>query len=738
MLPGIRERVNYKGIAIETGIPHRQFEQKRELRLLVDAVLDELGVANGAPNEQPRRILDSEVRTPLTTYSDLKSSGLIWLREHGYSKASIASYHSHLNAFMRHFGRTDKSSTAKDFGLYFESQANAFLQAEGKSNVVRSALNLWSRIHGELHQSIYLPADFAAALTELVVASGRTKRDIARSAGVKVADTVGDWMRGDRRPSDPERIAKLEEVLNVLPGTLSSKLFFGRTRRATNIPKEWWPESWQKLRSDPLHRRDKVVALIPEHLLMVPPEQLKPAFDDALQKVVEGHGEPLFRQKLRTFRKKVYWLSHADWSDQLKAEFLALKEYKTAPSGLGNKKRRGSWRDRSADMALGQLESFFGFLRLPADHHDIELRGMGLSLESLTLAWLTVPEIVERFLDFRRTRSGAYNAATETFISTWGALLQPESGWLWLHPELLERLPEPQWELVGAAGGWKAYCVAAHTELRASLASLQRNGEIRQTREPMLPIWPILDHPEPLSLINDALTLTRQDLEARVRPNEMFSSGLAAAWRDYMLLCLLVRFPLRAKHWGMFTYNKDGSGYLQNHPRDGWRLVIPYDDFKNVRNKTIFTLHNRERVLTLNFSKLQPLKQLIPLLEFYLEKIHPVIVGEGNFLFPTRGGEAVPGSYIYARVKIWTREYLSQHSTRQTGIKGVFSFGPHAFRDIVATHIIKTTGSISLAANILLDSEEMVRQHYARFLPEDRIGLAMAELVDVFEPDEDL
>ncbi len=92
---------------------------------------------------------------------------------------------------------------------------------------------------------------------------------------------------------------------------------------------------------------------------------------------------------------------------------------------------------------------------------------------------------------------------------------------------------------------------------------------------------------------------------------------------------------------------------------------------------------------------------------------------------------------LFNRIQNWSHEYLSQNSSRGLGIKGVHSFGPHAFRDIVATDIIKTTGSISLAANMLLDSEETVRRHYARFLPEDRIALAMDGLASAFETEKD-
>ena len=41
-----------------------------------------------------------------------------------------------------------------------------------------------------------------------------------------------------------------------------------------------------------------------------------------------------------------------------------------------------------------------------------------------------------------------------------------------------------------------------------------------------------------------------------------------------------------------------------------------------------------------------------------------------------------------------------------------------------ATHILKTGGSISMAADALLDTEEMIRDHYGRYLPQDRIKAA--------------
>jgi hypothetical protein len=736
-LPGIRSRVNYKGVVLETGIPARQFRPSRELRLLLDAASSELAVAHKSLYEQPHRFLDLEGRVPSMTYAHLRANGSTWLKQQDYAKTSVKSYVSHLNAFQRFLGRTDDCSTIRDFGINFARHLRLFTKGTTKGKAAASALKLWAQIHYELHKANGLPQGFAEALTELVVQSGCSRRDIARAAGIEDLDTVGDWMRGDRLPTNLTHVENVEKVLQVLPGTLSAKLDVSNKSRRSIIPKSWWPELWLKSYASYRHSRDKVLALIPLHVLTGPLDVLRPAFDEALRKVLEGEGEPHFRQMIRAYRHKGYRLPFEKWPRPLQEEFTDLKEYKTAPSGFDNTERRGRWKERTAHAAQGQLESFFGFLCLPGDAPDPLYRGAGLAPEDLTLAWLAVRQAVVKFLKFRHLRSGAHSGATETFINVFGSLLQPESGWLWLHPELLDRLPEQQQRSVRAVGTWESYCVKVHSKLRETLTSLKRDHEIKRVRDPMLPILPILNLSEPLSAVNYALKLHRADLEARSQVNKLYSKNQAAGWRDHLLISLLARFPLRAKHWGMFTYKEDGTGYLQNHPDNGWQLVIPYKDFKNVRNKGVFPSDDLDPALTLRFDKISSPKPLIRVLEFYLEHARPILAANGPLLFPKKEGEAMSALDVFTRIREWTHEYLSQHSSRGRGIKGVHAFGPHAFRDIVATHIIKKTGSITQAANILLDSEETVKRHYARFLPEDRLGLAMAELADAFDDKED-
>lgn len=45
-------------------------------------------------------------------------------------------------------------------------------------------------------------------------------------------------------------------------------------------------------------------------------------------------------------------------------------------------------------------------------------------------------------------------------------------------------------------------------------------------------------------------------------------------------------------------------------------------------------------------------------------------------------------------------------------------------RDVLATHILKKTGSFEQASYAIQDTPAMVAQHYGRFLPQDKAALA--------------
>jgi len=71
--------------------------------------------------------------------------------------------------------------------------------------------------------------------------------------------------------------------------------------------------------------------------------------------------------------------------------------------------------------------------------------------------------------------------------------------------------------------------------------------------------------------------------------------------------------------------------------------------------------------------------------------------------------------------------------TGRGAIKGLLPHGPHNLRDILATHILKQTGSYEQASYAIHDTPDVVQQHYGRFLPQDKAALAARILNRVWE-----
>ena len=71
--------------------------------------------------------------------------------------------------------------------------------------------------------------------------------------------------------------------------------------------------------------------------------------------------------------------------------------------------------------------------------------------------------------------------------------------------------------------------------------------------------------------------------------------------------------------------------------------------------------------------------------------------------------------------------------THRGAIKGLLPHGPHNVRDVLATHILKKTGSYEQASYAIQDTPETVARHYGRFLPQDKAEMAARILNQVWE-----
>lgn len=71
--------------------------------------------------------------------------------------------------------------------------------------------------------------------------------------------------------------------------------------------------------------------------------------------------------------------------------------------------------------------------------------------------------------------------------------------------------------------------------------------------------------------------------------------------------------------------------------------------------------------------------------------------------------------------------------TGRGAIKGLLPHGPHSIRDVLATHVLKQTGSYEQASYAIQDTPEIVAKHYGRFLPQDKTALVAEILNRVWE-----
>lgn len=90
-------------------------------------------------------------------------------------------------------------------------------------------------------------------------------------------------------------------------------------------------------------------------------------------------------------------------------------------------------------------------------------------------------------------------------------------------------------------------------------------------------------------------------------------------------------------------------------------------------------------------------------------------------------------TFYEARRLIIQRYGIYNPYTQRGAIAGLLPHGPHNVRDVLATHILKTTGSFEQARYAIQDTPEMVALHYGRFLPRDKAALAARILNEVWE-----
>jgi hypothetical protein len=267
---------------------------------------------------------------------------------------------------------------------------------------------------------------------------------------------------------------------------------------------------------------------------------------------------------------------------------------------------------------------------------------------------------------------------------------------------------------------------------------------VRVHRDPFEPILVVLEAPSP---VGEYRKITEEIL--RRIPNERrYPCAAAEAVRSFLLLRLGLHLGLRQKNLRQLMVCPRGQmprserqladmkrGELRWSDRDaGWEVLIPAVAFKNA---TSSYFGNKPFRLVL-----PNLGGLYDHLEAYIDRHRAVLLASardtGTFFIKTVKATSANAAYdqttFYEAWRLTIQRYgIYNPYTGRGAIKGLLPHGPHNVRDVLATHILKQTGSYEQASYAIQDTPDMVAQHYGRFLPQDKAALAAKILNQAWE-----
>jgi hypothetical protein len=263
-------------------------------------------------------------------------------------------------------------------------------------------------------------------------------------------------------------------------------------------------------------------------------------------------------------------------------------------------------------------------------------------------------------------------------------------------------------------------------------------------RDPFEPIMCVLEAESPLA---EYRKITEEILK-RMPDEHRYPRAAAEAVRSFLMLRLGLHLGLRQKNLRQLLVCPRGQfptaerrledmkrGELRWNERErGWEVFIPSNAFKN--SGSSFFGQKPFRLV------LPDLLDLYTYLNAYIERHRKVLLGRapdpGTLFVKTVKTTSIDAAYnqttFYEAWRLAIQRYgIYNPYTGRGAIKGLLPHGPHNVRDVLATHILKQTGSYEQASYAIQDTPDVVQQHYGRFLPQDKAALAARILNQVWE-----
>ncbi len=425
-------------------------------------------------------------------------------------------------------------------------------------------------------------------------------------------------------------------------------------------------------------------------------------------------------------------------------EVAHLIRFKTSTLTDLGFQRHGVWNEQTALQKIEHLGLLFGAL---AAAPKGPVAGKGVPLTNLGMALLVFPAVWDWYIQWRERKRGFYTVWEVNMLQLGLALTRNGTGWLRQSPQLGRRLrPIPGLlscaDIDAALADWDGACDTFHQHGIARSKEIQRVARVH--RDPFEPIMPVLEADSP---VGEYRRITEEIL--RLMPDSRrYPRAAAEAVRSFLILRLGLHLGIRQKNLRQLLLCPRGKlpaterqleaqkrGELRWNEREkGWEVLIPAVAFKN--SGSSFFGNKPFRLMLPN------LGGLYEHIDAYVRKHRSILLNgspdPGTFFVKTVKKTSRDASYnqctFYEAWRLITQRYgVYNPYTERGAIEGLLPHGPHNVRDVLATHILKQTGSYEQARYAIQDTPDIVAKHYGRFLPQDKAALAAQILNRVWE-----
>jgi hypothetical protein len=425
----------------------------------------------------------------------------------------------------------------------------------------------------------------------------------------------------------------------------------------------------------------------------------------------------------------------------LEIDVARFVSYKTATLPPSNLLRNGRWGPETAAQKLEHLGLMFGALcASPCS----PIKGAGIARDALSFPMLLFPAVWDWYLGWREERRGFYTSWEVNMLDLAMSLSKPETGWFRQNKDLAASLRPAEAmiseaDIEAARNDWDGLCTRLHSYAHRRKKDLLTVARVH--RDPFEAILPILDADSP---VGEYRKIT-EEIVARMPDAKRQPKAAAECARSFLMLRFGLHLGLRQKNLRQLRFCPRGGqpsserhlellkcGELRwNDRTGGWEVLIPAAAFKNASSS--FFGKRPYRLL------LPDLARLYEFIDIYLGRDRNLLLGgatdPGTFFVKSAKRTTANAAYdqlsFYEAWRLAIQRYgIYNPYTGRGAIKGLLPHGPHNVRDVLATHVLKKTGSYEQAGYAIQDSPEIVAKHYGRFFPHDKSALA-AEILNI-------